>query len=479
MEEKKKRAPNFSQFEMGILLALFSNSASILENKSTDGCSLREKQATSLDLTSQFNTVPAVMEVIKIEREIDTLAFEGRNNTDIEEMKLQEGNLLDLQVIAIKTECMDHSYEVKPKMTFDKTDVPIDISFAKREIEEGNILDLDMTEIKTECMDQSYDLKSEMTFEEPPVPIDFPVMKSEPEDGACEIHKEQDEVELQVTAGENEVFTEGTGVPPCCHSITEDECLETYEETFKCDICGESFFDSIELKRHTALLEPKRPLISDDCGKDYMQVDLLKTHACVHTDDQTCSCDICRKKFSGTIRRTGNISLSCDVCGKKFSKSGNLKRHSVVHTGEKAFGCDICGKKFSLCSNLKKHTLVHTGEKPLGCDICGKKFSQSSALKTHALIHTGEKPFGCVVCGRKFSESGSLKRHSVVHTGEKAFSCDICGMKFSLSSNLKKHTLVHTGEKAFGCDICGRKFSVSSSLKRHAILHTRGVEGIQ
>ncbi|XP_069688202.1 uncharacterized protein [Periplaneta americana] len=60
MEEKKKRAPNFSQFEVGILLELVGNSASILENKSTDGSSLREKQATWLDLTSQFNAVPGV-----------------------------------------------------------------------------------------------------------------------------------------------------------------------------------------------------------------------------------------------------------------------------------------------------------------------------------------------------------------------------------------------------------------------------------
>ncbi|XP_069670112.1 uncharacterized protein [Periplaneta americana] len=149
------------------------------------------------------------MDVIKMESKIDTLAFEGRNNTDIEEKKLQEGNLLDVQVIAIKTECMDHSNEVNSKMTFDKTDVPVHISFAKRDIEEANILDLDMTDIKTEYVDQSSDLKSEMTFEESHVPIDFPVKKSEPEDEACDINKEQDEVELQVTAEENKVFTEG------------------------------------------------------------------------------------------------------------------------------------------------------------------------------------------------------------------------------------------------------------------------------
>ncbi|XP_069669998.1 zinc finger protein 431-like isoform X8 [Periplaneta americana] len=415
----------------------------------------------------------AVMDVIKKERDIDTLALEGSNNTYIGKEKLQEGNALDLQVTGIKTECMDHGYGVKSEMTFDKTPVPIEVSFVKSDVEEGNELDLHMAEIKTECMDHSYDLKSEMTFEESPVPAGFPVMKSEAEDEACEIHKEQDEVELQVTAEENEVFTEGTGVPPCCHSNREDESLEMREKTFKCDVCGKCFFDSIELKRHSVLHKPKGPLISKDCGKDCLQVDLLKTHACVHTGDQTYSCNFCRNKFSETIRRTGNI-FSCDVCGKRFSKSGNLKRHSVVHTGEKAFGCDICGKKFSLSSNLKKHTLVHTGEKPLGCDICGKKFSLSSNLKKHSFIHTGEKPLGCEVCGKKFSQSSALKRHALVHTGEKAFSCHICGKKFSKSGSVKRHSVIHTGEKAFGCDICGKKFSLSSNLKKAYTCTHRG-----
>ncbi|XP_069670109.1 uncharacterized protein [Periplaneta americana] len=123
----------------------------------------------------------AVMDVIKMEREIDPLALERSNNTDIEEEKPQEGNVLDLKVTGIKTECVDDSYDVKSEMTFDKTDVPIDFVFVKSEVEEGNELDLHVTEIKTECMDHSCDLKSEMTFVESPVPIDSPIIKIEAE----------------------------------------------------------------------------------------------------------------------------------------------------------------------------------------------------------------------------------------------------------------------------------------------------------
>ncbi|KAJ4425930.1 hypothetical protein ANN_27556 [Periplaneta americana] len=496
-----------------------------------------------------------VMDVFKMEREIGTLALEASNDTDIKEEKLQEGNVLDLQVTGIKTECMDCSYEVKPKMTFDKTHMPIGISFVKNEVDmstvylEGNELDLHMTEIKTECMDHSYDLKSEMTFDESPVPIDFPVVKSEAElksssfmpiscdvsswqicvnvtihndyfrvlvrfalktcefvyvidlsldcrvpksqlrhppslpnmgltavvtvDEACEKHKEKDEVELQVTAEQNELFTEGTGVPPCCPSITEDECLETREKNFKCDVCGKCFFDSIELKRHTVLHKRKRPLISDDCGKDCLQVDLLKINACIHTGDQIWSCDICRKRYLETIRHTGNkTSFISDVCGKIFMNSYSLKHHARVNSGEKAFCCDICGKKFSFTYNLRQHTLVHTGEKAFSCDICGKKFSLSGNLKKHALVHTGQKAFSCDICGKKFSLSSTLRRHTRVHSGEKPFTCDTCGKKFSQSSSLNQHALSHTGEKAFSCDICGKKFSLPGNLKKHKLVHS-------
>ncbi|XP_069670106.1 gelsolin-related protein of 125 kDa-like isoform X8 [Periplaneta americana] len=151
----------------------------------------------------------AVMDVIKMQCETDPLPLERKINTDIEEQKLQEGNVSYLQVTGIKTECIDHSSDVKSEMTFDKTHVPIDLSFVKNEVEEENVLKLHMSEIKTECMDHSYDLKAEMTFEESPVPVDFSIMKNEVEDEACDIIKEDKEAELQETAEENEVFTEG------------------------------------------------------------------------------------------------------------------------------------------------------------------------------------------------------------------------------------------------------------------------------
>ncbi|XP_069670182.1 uncharacterized protein [Periplaneta americana] len=74
--------------------------------------------------------------------------------------------------------------------------------------EDGNVLDLHVTEIKTECMDQSYALKSEMTFEESPVPIDFPVVKIEAKEETPEINKVEDQIRLEVTAQEDEILSD-------------------------------------------------------------------------------------------------------------------------------------------------------------------------------------------------------------------------------------------------------------------------------
>ncbi|XP_069670930.1 uncharacterized protein [Periplaneta americana] len=73
--------------------------------------------------------------------------------------------------------------------------------------EEGNLLDLDVTKIKTECIDHRYDVKSEIPFEENSVPFDFVVVKSEAGEEFCELDQVK-EVKQEVTAEEDEILTE-------------------------------------------------------------------------------------------------------------------------------------------------------------------------------------------------------------------------------------------------------------------------------
>ncbi|XP_069669276.1 uncharacterized protein [Periplaneta americana] len=147
------------------------------------------------------------MDVIKMEPDINALHMQ---TSDAEEKSLsEEGNILDLHVTEIKTEYKDHSYDLISEMTVDKTSVPVDFPVMKSEVEEENVLDLHMSEIKTECMVKSYDLKSEITFEETPVPVCFSIMNSEAKEETHELDQVEEEVKLEVTAEEDEVFTEG------------------------------------------------------------------------------------------------------------------------------------------------------------------------------------------------------------------------------------------------------------------------------
>ncbi|KAJ4425635.1 hypothetical protein ANN_27831 [Periplaneta americana] len=243
-------------------------------------------------------------------------------------------------------------------------------------LQEGNSLDLHLTEIKTEYMDHSYDLKSEMTFDETRVPIDFPIVKRENEVEARELNEMKEEVKLEVTAEDDEVLTESIGEPVYRNSIAEDKCLQTEQHKLKCDDRGKRFFDLAKLKF-------KRPFICDVCGKSYLNSDHLKRHIRVHTGEKPFVCDMCGMKFSVScnlkrhaLLHTGQKPFNCDLCGKKFCKSSDLKDHARVHTGEKPFSCEICGQKFSKLIHRKRHEAVHTGEKPYSCDVCGKKFSQ-------------------------------------------------------------------------------------------------------
>ncbi|XP_069690463.1 uncharacterized protein [Periplaneta americana] len=155
-----------------------------------------------------------VMDVFKMEREIDPLAIERSNNTDVEEQKY-------LSEDGIKTD-----YGLKSEMAFDETLVPIDFPVVKSEVEvsavyeEGNVLDLHVTEIKLECMDPTYDLKSEMTFEESPMPVDFPIVKRQAEEEQSDLDTVNEDPRVKVAA-EDEIFTESYQRKDCITRIPQ------------------------------------------------------------------------------------------------------------------------------------------------------------------------------------------------------------------------------------------------------------------
>ncbi|KAJ4425674.1 hypothetical protein ANN_27870 [Periplaneta americana] len=320
----------------------------------------------------------------------------------------------------------------------------------------------------------------------------------------CDLDIVKDELDLEVTAEENEIFPDRTlnsvgnetAQMKCTraeNSVSEYSVREstraahlsgqlngrkrnlelqsdnrTAESSFECNICGKLLQSRQSQRKHLRIHTAERRFKCDTCGKYFLRLGNLKSHVTTHTGEKAFKCDDCGKCFARSSDLTmhahthsGEKPFKCNICGKCFVRSSVLALHSITHSGAKPYKCDVCGKCFARSGVLTEHARTHSGERPYQCDVCGKCFARSRDVTVHARTHSGQKPFKCNVCGKCFVTSGVLALHARTHSGAKPYKCDVCGKTFAHSGILTEHARIHSGEKPYQCNVCGKCFARS------------------
>jgi len=289
----------------------------------------------------------------------------------------------------------------------------------------------------------------------------------------------------------------------------------------QCQICGISFANRPNLRRHMYQHSDERPHLCQHCGEGFIQRKSLQDHVTSRHPDKVdrdlsvmpYKCRKCGEKLynSYSYRRhvkvdcklqprressyvpateTNSKPFACEKCGRRFALKASVIIHSRLHTDEWAFHlgrrgtrygqgqdkadnvCHTCGKKFNFHATLVAHERIHTGEKPFKCTFCGLAVATACQLHGHVLRHTGEMPHSCGVCGKGFRLRANLLSHERTHTGEKPFTCPDCGRQLAHAAQLIDHMRIHTGEKPFECKVCGKQMRQRAHLTTHMRTHT-------
>ncbi|XP_073841670.1 uncharacterized protein isoform X2 [Musca autumnalis] len=117
---------------------------------------------------------------------------------------------------------------------------------------------------------------------------------------------------------------------------------EIKDKRFTCSQCDYESTTTRDLKihirrRHTG----EKPYICEICGDSFVRSYDLKKHSYKHT---------------------GEKPYKCPICPKTFRVSSKLAKHKRVHTGERPFICQECGKSFTQEYNLSVHKRTHLKE---------------------------------------------------------------------------------------------------------------------
>ncbi|XP_059607706.1 zinc finger protein 878-like [Phlebotomus argentipes] len=270
-------------------------------------------------------------------------------------------------------------------------------------------------------------------------------VKTEPKDG-------QETVQFVI----EEISEEEPKDFPCSQSCTCTICKKLNvkhqsEKSLSCEICGQSFKLSVNLKSHMKSHDIQSPLSfsCSQCGSEFSSAKALSSHVARHS-----------------------ASMNCKICKQTFKNRFTHRRHLKTHSAEKKFECKSCGRKFREGSSLKRHIfLLHEkvqekdDTKVFKCSYCSLETVGKIKHKMHLLTHTRVTNVECSKCRKRFNLQ-KIFYMPMRNESDKPYICYGCDMAVK-SKEEHKESQLKRAEHPKICFHCDQTFYNAQSFKNH------------